>query len=256
MSAQPRAVEARDISIAYRLPHHRTTSVQEFAIRLLKRQVEYEELWALRSVSFDLDPGEILGVVGPNGAGKSTLMKVVARVLPPAEGRIIVRGKVAPMIELGAGFNPDLTGFENLVLYGTILGNDPRQMRRDAAAIADWAELRDFLDVPIRSYSSGMVARLGFSVATWGSPDIVVVDEVLAVGDERFQERSLERFEQLLVGGTAVLLVSHSLDTIKHFAHRAMWLDRGVVQATGDPADVVDAYTRSVHAVPHVNAER
>jgi len=244
------AVDVRDVSIVYRLARNRTTSIQEFAIRMAKRQIQYEDLWALRNVSFRLDPGEILGVVGANGAGKSTLMKVVARVLPPASGRVIVRGRVAPMIELGAGFHPDLTGIENLVLYGTILGNDPRRMRRHAAEIAEWAELSDFLDVPIRSYSSGMVARLGFAVATWGDPDVVVVDEVFAVGDERFKARSLERFEQLLAEGAAILLVSHALQSIVRVAHRAIWLEHGRLRATGNPAEVVDAYTSAVEAGP------
>jgi ABC-type polysaccharide/polyol phosphate transport system ATPase subunit len=244
------AVEVRDISVVYRLARNRTTSIQEFAIRMAKRQIEYEDLWALRDVSFRLEAGEILGVIGANGAGKSTLMKVVARVLPPARGRIVVRGRVAPMIELGAGFHPDLTGLENLVLYGTILGNDPRTMRRHAMEIADWAELRDFLDVPIRSYSSGMVARLGFAVATWGHPDVVLVDEVFAVGDERFRGRSLERFEELLGEGAAVLLVSHALDSISRVAHRAIWLDRGRVRATGDPTEIVRAYASAVTSGP------
>ena len=244
------AVEVRDVSIVYRLARNRTTSIQEFAIRMAKRQIEYEDLWALRDVSFHVDRGEILGVIGANGAGKSTLMKVVARVLPPARGRIVVRGRVAPMIELGAGFHPDLTGLENLVLYGTILGNDPRTMRRHATEIADWAELRDFLDVPIRSYSSGMVARLGFAVATWGHPDVVVVDEVFAVGDERFKARSLERFEQLLAEGAAILLVSHALPSVSRTAHRAIWLEKGRLRATGNPAEVVDAYASAVRTSP------
>ncbi len=250
MSGRAPAVEARDISVVYRLARNRTTSIQEFAIRMAKRQIEYEDLWALRDVSFELDAGEILGVVGANGAGKSTLMKVVARVLPPARGRIIVRGRVAPMIDLGAGFHPDLTGLENLVLYGTILGNDPRSMRRQASEIAEWAELRDFLDVPIRSYSSGMVARLGFAVATWGDPDVVVVDEVLAVGDERFRRRSLERFDQLLARGAAVLLVSHALDSVAHVAHRAIWLEKGRVRAAGDSAEIVEAYRSAASSAP------
>jgi ABC-2 type transport system ATP-binding protein/lipopolysaccharide transport system ATP-binding protein len=209
-----RVIEAFDVSVAYRLARNRTTSIQEFAIRLLKRQVQYEDLWALKNVSFELVPGSVLGVVGANGAGKSTLMKVVARVLPPTAGRIVVRGHVAPMIELGAGFHPDMTGYENLILYGTILGHDPRKLRRNADEIAEWAEVQEFMDVPIRSYSSGMLARLGFAVATWAQPELLVVDEVLAVGDERFRERSIatHRRAAALRHSCAVRLTRHAGD--------------------------------------------
>jgi ABC-type polysaccharide/polyol phosphate transport system ATPase subunit len=241
-------IEAADVSVAYRLARHRTTSMQEFAIRLLKRKIQYEDLWALRNVSFDLRPGSVLGVIGANGAGKSTLMKVVARVLPPTAGRIVVRGHVAPLIELGAGFHPDMTGYENLLLYGTILGHDPGELRRNADEIAEWAEVREFMDVPIRSYSSGMLTRLGFAIATWAAPDILVVDEVLAVGDERFQERSIQRIEALMQRGTAVLFVSHAMDKIRELAHTVLWLDHGNTVMLGDPDEVVDAYLAAQHA--------
>jgi ABC-2 type transport system ATP-binding protein len=243
----PPVIQVTDVSVAYRLPRDRTHSVQEFAIRLLKRQVEYEDFWALRGVSFELFPGAVLGVIGQNGAGKSTLMKVVARVLPPTAGRVIVRGRVGPLIELGAGFHPDMTGYENLVLYGTILGHDPRALRRSADAIAEWAEVREFMDAPIRTYSSGMVTRLGFAVATWAQPDILVVDEVLSVGDERFQERSKHRIEELLAAGTAVLFVSHAMETIRSLAETVLWLEHGAAAMLGDADDVVDAYLRAQH---------
>jgi ABC-2 type transport system ATP-binding protein len=246
--ARAPVVEAFDVSVAYRLARNRTTSMQEFAIRLLKRQIHYEDLWGLRNVSFELLHGSVLAVIGANGAGKSTLMKVAARVLPPTAGRIVVRGRVAPMIELGAGFHPDMTGYENLLLYGTILGNDPRDLRRDAEAIADWAELREFLDVPVRSYSSGMVTRLGFAIATWADPDLLVVDEVLAVGDERFQERSRMRIQDLIGKGAAVLLVSHAMATVRELAQTVLWLDHGHAVMLGNPDEVVDAYLAAQHA--------
>lgn len=245
-------IEAAGVSVAYRLPRNPTRSVQEFAIRLLKRQIQYEDLWALRTVSFDLLPGSVLGVVGPNGAGKSTLMKVVARVLPPSEGRIVVHGRVAPLIELGAGFHADLTGYENLLLYGTILGHDPRDLRAHADEIAEWAEVRDFMDVPIRSYSSGMVTRLGFAIATWREPDILVVDEVMAVGDERFQERSMQRIEGLVHSGAAVIFVSHAMDKIREVAQSVLWLDQGHAVMLGEPDEVVDSYLAAQHAVGSV----
>jgi ABC-2 type transport system ATP-binding protein len=238
-------IEARAISLAYRLAHNRASTFKEFAIRLLKGQMEYERLWALRDVSFSVERGEVFGVVGPNGAGKTTLMKIIARVLPPAEGRMVVRGSLAPMIELGAGFNSEMTAYENIVLYGTLLGRDPQVMRDKAQAIAEWAELKDFLDVPIRSYSSGMLARLGFAVATDAEPSVLVVDEVLSVGDTSFQRRSADRILQMIEGGTSVVLVSHDLDTMVRVAHRVMWLDHGEIVALGKPQEVVEAYKAS-----------
>lgn len=235
-------IDATGVSVAYRLQRDPTASVQEFTIRLLKRQVHYEDLWALRDVSFRLEPGSVLGVVGANGAGKSTLLKVVARVLPPSSGRIVVRGRVAPLIELGAGFHMDMTGYENLVLYGTILGHDPRELRREADAIADWADVREFMDVPLRAYSSGMLARLGFAIATWAQPEVLVVDEVLSVGDVRFQEQSSERIHALLARGTAVLFVSHRAGTMREMAETVLWLDHGRRVMLGDCDKVLDAY--------------
>jgi homopolymeric O-antigen transport system ATP-binding protein len=236
------AIEASDLSVTYRLPRNPTKSVKEFAIRALKRQIQYEDLLALQRVSFTLEQGSVLGVVGANGAGKSTLLKVVARVLAPTSGRVIVRGRVAPLIELGAGFHPDMTGYENLLLYGTILGHDPRELSRSADAIAEWAEVRPFMDAPIRTFSSGMVARLGFSIATWAQPEILIVDEVLSVGDERFQDRSEQRIMELVRGGTAVLFVSHALEKVRELANTVLWLDHGNPAMIGEPEEVVNAY--------------
>jgi ABC-type polysaccharide/polyol phosphate transport system ATPase subunit len=187
-------------------------------------------------------PGEVLGVIGPNGAGKSTLMKMVARVLPPTKGRVVVRGLVAPMIELGAGFNPEMTAYENIILYGTLLGRTPGQMQERVASICDWADLNDFIDVPTRSYSSGMLARLGFSVATDIHPEVLVVDEVLSVGDAAFQEKSKHRMMEMIDHGAAVLFVSHALETVKQLSDRVLWLDHGTVQGVGGPSEVVSAY--------------
>lgn len=239
------AVLVEDVRLGYRLSRNSGSSIKEFAISLFKRQVSYETLWALNGVSLRVEPGEVVAVIGPNGAGKSTLMKVIARVLPPSEGRVRVRGRIAPMIELGAGFNPDLTGLENIVLYGTLLGRDPAHMRRRAEAIAEWADLSDYLNVPVRSYSSGMLARLGFSVAVDTEPEVLIVDEVLSVGDESFQRRSLARIEQMIGGGTAVVLVTHSMVQVLDRASRVIWLQQGRVRMEGAPADVVSAYRAS-----------
>ena len=242
----PPAIEVREASLAFRLSRSRAGTIKEAAIQMMKRQIKYEQLWALKSVSFDVADGEVLGVIGPNGAGKSTLMKMLARVLPPTEGRVIVRGTVAPMIELGAGFNMELTAFENIAMYGALLGRKPEYMRERATEIAHWADLDDFIDVPLRSYSSGMLARLGFSVATDTEPDVLIVDEVLSVGDAAFQHKSAERMEKMIGEGASVVLVSHNLGTVLDIADRAMWMDHGIIKMEGDPAEVVAAYESTV----------
>jgi ABC-type polysaccharide/polyol phosphate transport system ATPase subunit len=238
-------VEAQRLGLTYRLARNSASSAKEFAIQLVKRQVSYERLRALDDISFSVARGEVFGVVGHNGAGKSTLLKILARVLPPTSGRVVVRGMVAPMIELGAGFQGEMTGRENIVLYGALLGREPHVMRQRAEAIADWAGLDDFLDVPVRSYSTGMVARLGFSVATDAKPDLLIVDEVLSVGDQEFQIRSSARITEMMNAGTSVVLVSHALETVRDLAHRVLWLDHGRAKMLGNAATVVDSYFAS-----------
>jgi len=240
------AIQVERASLAYRLARSSSGTAKEYVIQLMKRQVSYEQFWALRDISFTVNDGEVLGVIGPNGAGKSTLMKMLARVLPPTEGRIVVRGSVAPMIELGAGFNTELTGLENIVMYGTLLGRSPQLMRERAAEIAEWASLSDYLDVPLRSYSSGMLARLGFSVATDTEPDVLIVDEVLSVGDAAFQQKSADRMRKMIDDGASVVLVSHNLPTVRTIADRAIWIDRGKIILEGDPDEVVDEYEATV----------
>jgi len=240
------AISVSNVRLEYRLSRSNVGSIKEYAIKAAKRQNKYESLWALDGITFEVARGEVFGIIGPNGAGKSTLMKIMARVLPPTEGRVIVRGRVAPMIELGAGFNNELTGYENIVMYGTLLGRSPQRMRERADSIAEWADLTEFIDVPLRSYSSGMLARLAFSVATDIEPDILVVDEVLSVGDASFQRRSKERMTKLIDGGASVVIVSHNLPTVRELAHRTMWLDHGRTVASGDPAEVIAAYEQTV----------
>ncbi len=242
------AVEATDVKLEYRLDRSRAGTFKEFAIHMFKGQLIRDTLWALKGTTFSVPPGEIFGVIGPNGAGKSTLMKIIARVLPPTEGRIIVRGNVAAMIALGAGFNPEMTARENIVLYGTLLGRDSKVMRERVDPIIEWAEVEDFVDVPTRSFSSGMVARLAFAVATDASANVLVVDEVLAVGDEAFRRKSRDRIEDLIAGGSAVVLVSHALGMVREMCDRVMWLEKGNVLMIGDPDEVVDKYQESVEA--------
>lgn len=237
-------IRVDNITLQYRLPRHRAGSLKETAVRIARRGIAYDLLEAVKGVSFDVHAGEVLGIIGPNGAGKSTLMKVMARVLPPTSGRIRVRGRVSPMIELGAGFNPEQTARENIVLYGTLLGRDARHMRDRCEPIVRWAGLTDYLDVPVRSYSSGMVARLAFSVAVDVKPDVLLVDEILSVGDEAFQRKSAERMDELIGGGTAVVLVSHNMDQVRDRTDRVLWLDRGITRAVGKPDEIVTAYTR------------
>ena len=234
------------VCLAYRMSKGRANSMKEYAIQKVKRTVGSEKLWALDDVSFQVQRGETFGLIGPNGAGKTTMMKIVARVLPPTSGRVVIRGALAPMISLGAGFNNELTGFENVVLFGTLLGHDPLRMKERAPHIAEWSGLEEFMDVPIRSYSSGMLARLAFAVASDIDPDVLVIDEVLAVGDQAFQKKSFERMQALMDGGTAVLLVSHQLDKVAELADRVLWLDKGHVRMIGDPDEVIDAYKATV----------
>jgi ABC-type polysaccharide/polyol phosphate transport system ATPase subunit len=239
-------IQVENVSLEYRVPRHRAGSLKETAVRIARRGIAYDLLRAVDDVSFEVQAGEVLGIVGPNGAGKSTLMKIMARVLPPTAGRVRVRGRVSPMIELGAGFNPEQTARENIVLYGTLLGRDAKEMRQRCGQIVEWAGLVDYLDVPVRAFSSGMVARLAFSVAVDIRPDVLLVDEILSVGDEAFQRKSNERMRQLIQGGAAVVLVTHQTSQVVAHADRAIWLDRGRIQKMGDPEEVVDAYSGAV----------
>ena len=240
-------VEATDISLAYRRTRHRVSSLKQTAIDTINRRIAYEEFFALKGVTFNIARGETVSVIGRNGAGKSTLLKVVGRVLPPTTGRVVVRGLVAPMIELGAGFNPELTGAENIVLYGTLLGRTPKVMRSRIEAIAHWAGLTEHLDIPIRAYSSGMTARLAFATATDVTPDLLLIDEILSVGDADFREKSAARTLEMMNGGCAVLLVSHDLEAVKNMSTRAIYLENGLQKFSGQPQDVIDAYLSDVH---------
>ena len=238
-------IEAQDLFLRYRLDRANVRTIKEATVRTLRRQREVESINALDGVSFSVARGEIFGVCGPNGAGKSTLMKVIARVLPPTTGRVIVRGRVAPMIELGSGMNPDLTARENIVIYGALLGRDPTHMRERVGAIVEWAGVEEFVDVPTRSFSSGMLARLAFGVATDIKPEVLVVDEVLSVGDKAFRAKSQTRMFELINGGSAVVVVSHSLPLLRDVSTRAMWLDQGRVKMLGAASDVLAGYGAS-----------
>jgi ABC-type polysaccharide/polyol phosphate transport system ATPase subunit len=229
------------VSVAYRRPRAVAGSVREAVGNAFTRRGT-NEFWALRDVSARIRRGEVLGVIGANGSGKSTLLKALAQVVPPTTGRVVVRGRVAPLIELGAGFHPELSALENVVLHGALLGQDPRVLRATAREVTEFAGVEDFATAPIRTFSSGMLARLAFAVSTTCDPDVLLIDEVLAVGDQAFQDRSGERIRHLLTRGAAVALVSHDLDAILRLSQRVLWLDHGDPMAYGHPASVVSAY--------------
>jgi ABC-2 type transport system ATP-binding protein len=236
------AVHLEAVSVRYRVPSERVGTFKEYFIRRLKGQVHMRTFWALQDVALNVYPGEVVGLVGVNGAGKSTLLKVVARVLRPTRGRVVVRGRVAPLLELGAGFHPELTGEENIFLNGALLGYSRHEMQEKFDQIVEFSELGEFINAPIRTYSSGMYARLGFSVATASEPEVLIVDEVLSVGDEAFQKKCEARIKTFRDHGAAILLVSHDMTMIEEMCQRAAWLDHGTIKAIGEPAQVIRAY--------------
>ena len=236
----------QDVSVRYRLPKERIRTFKEFAIQSLFRKVEYEEFWVFHNVTFHIVPGEVMGIVGRNGAGKSTLLKLVARVMKPVQGHVEVNGKVTPLLELGAGFDYELTGKENIYLFGSILGISRSEMNKKLGRIIEFSELGDFINSPLRTFSSGMVTRLGFAVATAVDPDILLLDEILAVGDAGFQKKSLELIHNFRRAGVTILFVSHNLTQIRTLCDKVVWLDDGKVRAWGDAPAVLDQYEASL----------
>ena len=239
--AEP-AVELTNVSVFFKVPNEVILSFKEYAIRKLQGRIVHGELAALKDVSFTVTKGERVGVIGPNGAGKSTLFRVIARVRRPSDGRVVVRGRVAPLLELGLGFHGELTGRENVILHGTLMGFSRRDMEERMIRIAEFAELEPFLDVPLRTYSTGMAARLAFAVATDVDPDILLVDEALAVGDERFRAKCRDRMASLRENGRTFLLVSHNLPDVTESCQRAIWIAEGRVVQDGIASDVCAAY--------------
>ena len=235
-------IKANHISVSYRMSHDKIQSIKEYLVALIKRKLSYEEFHALNDVSFEIKKGEVVGIVGNNGAGKSTLLKVISGILRPTKGDVELGGNVVPMLELGSGFDYDLTGRENIFLNGAILGYSESFLKSKYDEIVEFSELGDFINIPVRNYSSGMVMRLAFSIASMVSPDILIVDEILAVGDAAFQEKSYARMTELMSHGTTVLLVSHNLDQIRGLCDRVIWLDHGNVVQIGDTQPVCDAY--------------
>ena len=235
-------ISARDVAMRFRLTDDKILSLKEFVTRKIRGKIKTNEFWALKGVSFDVPKGEVLGIIGRNGSGKSTLLKCISGILKPTRGSVTCHGNIVPMLELGSGFDPDLTGRENVFLNGAILGYTEEFLKEKFDEIHAFSELGDFIDVPIRNYSSGMMARLAFSVATVVNPQILIVDEILSVGDEAFQAKSRARMMELMSGGTTVLFVSHSLSQIREMCDHVLWLDSGEVKMYGETQEVCDGY--------------
>lgn len=235
-------IEVNNVSRRFNLATERTDTIKEYILKLARGKLLFNEFWALRDVSFSVEPGDSLALIGRNGCGKSTMLKVIAGVMSPTAGSVKVRGNIAPLIELGAGFDMDLTARENIYMNGAIMGFDQKFMNAHFDEIVDFSELKDFLDVPVKNFSSGMLARLGFSIATIVEAEILIVDEILAVGDTAFQRKCEQKMDNLLSGGTTLIFVSHSGEQVKRLCRRAVWLDHGQVQMIGDSTEVYNAY--------------
>lgn len=235
-------IEAADVSMRFRMNSDRILSLKEFVTTAMRGKLQYQEFTALDHVSFQVKRGETIGLIGRNGAGKSTMLKIISGILKPTEGSLVCRGNVVPMLELGSGFDMDLTGRENIFLNGAILGYSEEFLNAKYDEIVEFSELGTFIESPIRNYSSGMLARLAFSVAAVVQPEILIVDEILSVGDAAFQEKSKKRMLELMGGGTTVLFVSHSLEQIREMCREVVWLEHGRVKEQGRTKDICDAY--------------
>lgn len=235
-------IKVSDATVRFNMASERIDNLKEYVIKLAKRQLMFQEFLAIRHVDFEVRRGEAWGVIGTNGSGKSTLLKLICGILKPYKGSVSIKGSVAPLIELGAGFDGDLTAKENIFLNGAVLGHTKEYMQKHFDEIVEFAELQGFLDMPIKNFSSGMAARLGFSIATVVRPDILIVDEVLAVGDYAFQQKCEKRMKGMLEGGTTLLFVSHSIESVTGLCDHALWLDKGDVRMKGEADEVCGAY--------------
>ena len=238
-------IEVKNVKMRFKMSDEPLNSIKEIFTKAVSGKLKFNEFLALDDVSFNVEKGETLGLIGTNGAGKSTTLKLISGILKPSEGTIITRGNIVPMLELGAGFDLELTGRENIYLNGAILGYSRTYLESKYEEIVDFAEIREFIDMPIRNYSSGMMARLAFSIASVVQPEILIVDEILAVGDVKFQEKSYKRMQELMSGGATVLFVSHALDKIEEMCDHVVWLDKGKVKMYGDAKKVCKAYKKA-----------
>lgn len=239
-------IDVDDLTIRFNLASEKVDNLKEYVIKLIKKELMFQEFLALKHVNLKVKRGESWGLIGTNGSGKSTLLKAISGILKPYEGTVTVNGTIAPLLELGAGFDPNLTARENIFLNGTVLGHSKKFMQDHFDEIVDFADLGQFLDSPIKNYSSGMKARLGFAVATMVKPEILIVDEVLAVGDVAFRKKCERRMREMLDGGTTLLYVSHSIETVTELCTHALWLNKGDVVMAGKVNEVCDAYLEKV----------
>ncbi len=241
-------IEVRNLRKRYRRPHVQAGSVKEALLGCLRGRRGYDEFWAVNDVSFSVEQGEAIGLVGPNGSGKSTMLGILARVIKPTSGMVAVTGRVCPLLELGTGFHPDLSGRENVFLNASLLGLSHKETNTRYCSIVDFAEIADFMEAPVKTYSTGMVIRLGFSVAVHMDPDILLIDEVLGVGDEHFQHKSFSKLLEFKAQGKTIFVVSHNLESVKSLCERAIWLDRGHIVKDQDSEEVVTKYRAAVEA--------
>lgn len=236
-------IKVDNVSMQFRLTKDKILTIKEFIVTALKGNLKYDEFWALKNITFNIKKGEVVGIIGRNGSGKSTLLKIISGILKPTNGSVTCNGNIVPMLELGSGFDYELTGRENIFLNGAILGYSKEFLMSKLDEIIEFSELGRFIEEPIRNYSSGMMMRLAFSIATVVNPEILIVDEILAVGDETFQKKSRARMLELMSGGTTVLFVSHNLDQIREMCNKVIWIDRGNIKAIGNTQEICDSYS-------------
>ena len=241
-----KAIEVDNVSMKFNLSREKVDSLKDYIFKTIKREIQYNEFWALKNVSFSVEKGDRVGILGLNGAGKSTLLKVISGVFKPTEGHVDKHGKMVPLLELGAGFDPQYTGKENIYLYGAMLGYTKKFIDSKYDEIVEFSELQKFMDVPVKNYSSGMKSRLGFSIATVVEPKILILDEVLSVGDAKFRKKSEKKIMSMFDSGVTVLFVSHSLEQVQRLCNKAMILEKGKLIAYGDIDPISEQYSKMI----------
>ena len=240
------AIEVENVGMKFNMSSEKVDDFKDYIIKLIKRQLNYKEFWALRDISFKIKKGDRVGIVGLNGAGKSTLLKVISGVLKPTEGKVKISGNIAPLLELGAGFNKQYTGIENIYLYGAMLGHSKSFLKEKFDEIVKFSELGEFINVPVKNYSSGMKSRLGFAIATIVEPDILILDEVLSVGDAKFRKKSTNKIKSMIENNVTVLFVSHSIDQVLELCNKAILLEKGHLVAYGTSEEIAEIYQKKL----------
>jgi ABC transporter related protein len=238
-------IELKNVSMQFDLNIEKVNSLKEYLIKYFKKELKFEKMWALREINLKIEEGDVWGIVGFNGAGKSTLLKVISGILKPTTGEVKINGNISPLIELGAGFDMDLTARENIFLNGYILGYSKNLLKEKFDEIVEFSELKDFIDVPLKNFSSGMVARLGFAIATIIEPKILIVDEILSVGDFKFQQKSEKKIKAMMGNGTTVIFVSHSVAQVEEICNKAVWLEKGKIKKIGNAKEICEEYRKS-----------